>query len=111
MKDDSIIEPIQKLLATVSYDSGVSIVLCSGRPDTYRQDTEEWLDRHKIKRGALYMRKGGDYRDDSIVKAELLERIRRDGWNPMLVIDDRQRVVDMWRENGLMCLQCAPGNF
>jgi hypothetical protein len=22
------------------------------------------------------------------------------------VVDDRQRVVDMWREEGLTCLQC-----
>ena len=27
------------------------------------------------------------------------------------VVDDRQKVVDMWRENGLTCFQVAPGDF
>ena len=27
------------------------------------------------------------------------------------VFDDRQKVVDMWREIGLTCAQVAPGNF
>ena len=27
------------------------------------------------------------------------------------VFDDRQKVVDMWREIGLTCMQVAPGNF
>jgi hypothetical protein len=25
--------------------------------------------------------------------------------------DDRQRVVDMWRRNGITCFQVAPGDF
>ena len=27
------------------------------------------------------------------------------------VFDDRDKVVDMWRKNGLTCMQVAPGNF
>jgi hypothetical protein len=27
------------------------------------------------------------------------------------VFDDRQKVVDMWRDMGLTCMQVAPGNF
>ena len=29
----------------------------------------------------------------------------------LCVYDDRQKVVDMWREEGLVCCQVAPGNF
>jgi len=28
-----------------------------------------------------------------------------------MVFDDRDKVVNMWRENGIPCLQVAPGNF
>jgi len=28
-----------------------------------------------------------------------------------MVFDDRQQVVDMWRQNGLTCFQVADGNF
>jgi hypothetical protein len=60
---------------------------------------------------ALYMRPARDSRDDGIVKSELLDRIIADGYEPWLAIDDRDRVVEMWRARGLTCLQCAPGDF
>ena len=27
------------------------------------------------------------------------------------IFDDRSKVVDMWRDNGLTCMQVAPGDF
>ena len=39
---------------------------------------------------------------DELIKAD---------WNPDMVFDDRNQVVDMWRANGIPCLQVAPGNF
>jgi hypothetical protein len=29
----------------------------------------------------------------------------------LFVVEDRSRVVKMWRSEGLVCLQCAPGEF
>jgi hypothetical protein len=29
----------------------------------------------------------------------------------LFVVADRSRVVEMWRSEGLVCLQCAPGEF
>jgi hypothetical protein len=57
------------------------------------------------------MRKLGDRRDDDIVKFELLEQIYEMGYEPVLVFDDRDRVVKMWRAAGLRCFQVAPGDF
>lgn len=107
MADDPVIEPIRRL-AELASRSGAAIVLCSGRPEKYRTVTEEWLRRSNVPFEALYMRAEGDFRADYIVKAQLLDGIRKDGHDPLLVIDDRQTVVDMWRENGLVCLQCRP---
>lgn len=53
------------------------------------------------------MRAAGDYRQDAIVKAEILEQILADGYEPFLVVDDRPQVVDMWRSYGIVTLQCA----
>lgn len=82
------------------------IILCSGRPDTYRQETSDWL---LVEAGltceALYMRAAGDYRKDHIVKAELYDKMLADGYEPSLVIDDRPSVIAMWREKGLDVLQ------
>lgn len=109
MDGDAIIEPIRDLLHALAHVHPV--VLCSGRPANYRAQTLRWLTNKGVPFTALYMRKPDDRRDDDIVKAELLAKIIADGWKPLVAIEDRKRVVDMWRANGIMCLQCAPGEF
>lgn len=107
MDKDSIIEPLRDLALTLSAGD-YAVVLCSGRPETYRAVTEAWLDRHDVPRCALYMRPENDTRPDHIVKSQILDGILKDGFEIAFVIDDRQSVVDMWRDRGLLCLQCAP---
>jgi hypothetical protein len=87
------------------------IVLVSGRSDQCRTGTEYWLRRHGIPFNRLYMRKQGDRREDDLVKKELLDALRADGYEPVMAFDDRDRVVKMWRENGIPCAQVADGNF
>jgi predicted kinase len=115
MGDDSITNVgsfIDLVLNTFGY-TGVSkftpVFLFSGRPDDYRGITEKWLENwypslHKFHE-ALLMRPSGDFRKDSIIKREMLSNIRNQGYEPLLVIDDRQQVVDMWKEEGITCLQ------
>ncbi|MCU1472235.1 polynucleotide kinase [Amnibacterium sp.] len=88
-----------------------AVVLVSGRQEKDRRPTERWLDRHGVVYDALRMRATGDPRNDAIVKRELYERHIRGRYNVVLVIDDRRRVVDMWRSLGLQCWQVAPGDF
>jgi len=98
-------------LAALLYETGIPIVLATGRSECHRATTQEWMLAHSISYDLLYMRTSGDGRPDHVVKRELLARIRADGFEPWLVVDDRQSVVDMWRSEGLTCLQCAPGDF
>ena len=93
---------------------GCRIVICSARTDDLRSITERWLKEKAGLDGVyekLYMRAEKDYRDDDIVKRELLDTIRADGYDPVMVLDDRDRVVKIWRESGLRCLQVQPGDF
>lgn len=106
MDEDAVIEPVAEIVRQIAERSNV--VLCSGRPENYRSVTEDWLDRNAIPYDALYMRPADDTRPDHIVKAQILDGIKSDGYEPFIVIDDRQSVVDMWRESGLVCLQAAP---
>jgi len=82
--------------------------LCSGRSESERADTEAWLTKFSVDYDKMFMRKAGDYRADHIIKRELLDEIRADGFEPWLIFDDRQCVVDMWRKEGLFVLQCDP---
>lgn len=105
MVDDPCIESVQWLAHKIASD--VPIILCSGRPEKYRGVTEEWLKHFNIEYKILYMRPDDDMRQDYIVKSQMLDAILEDGFEPILVVDDRPSVVSMWRERGLTCLQCA----
>ncbi len=109
MADDTPIKPVIDLLVTAWQSPfAPAIIMCSGRPEKYREVTEDWLVAQGVPFRTLYMRPDNDTRADHIVKAQILRGIIEDGYEPFLVIDDRQSVVDMWRENGLVCLQAAP---
>jgi hypothetical protein len=98
------------------------IVYCSGRGDDHGAQTEEWLKRHKLDSfysttwgeyapADLYMRPANDSRKDCIVKEIILDFEILTRYSPVMFIDDRQQVVDMWRSRGFVCLQCAKGDF
>ncbi|GGC05714.1 hypothetical protein GCM10011352_34870 [Marinobacterium zhoushanense] len=111
MSEAPVVEPIRALVRILKAQQQ-RIVICSGRPDSHRHHTLAWLDRHEIPYDGVYLRaQGDDAVDDEAVKQDLLAQIRADGFQPWLVIDDRDAVVARWRELGLTCLQCAPGSF
>lgn len=86
-------------------------IIMSGREEWCRKDTESWLKDNGITYHHLYMRATGDQRSDTIVKLEMYERHVKGRYNVRCVLDDRNRVVEMWRDNGLKCLQVAEGDF
>ena len=90
----------------------VKVLFTSGREEKYREPTERFLAEHLP--GIpyeLHMRKTGDMRKDAIIKREMFDNEIRGRYNILFVLDDRNQVVDNWREMGLHCFQVAPGNF
>lgn len=92
--------------------AGAKLIVMSGRTEGCRTETEGWLEEHLGPYEALHMRAVGDQREDSIVKAELFDTHVRDHYNVHGVLDDRDSVVRMWRDDlGLTTLQVGWGNF
>lgn len=87
------------------------IIIVSGREDACRAETEKWLQDNRIPYDEFYMRQTGDNRNDAIVKKEIYEEFIKPRFNVRFVLDDRDRVVKMWREEGLKVLQVAEGDF
>lgn len=87
------------------------IVLCSGRVDSCRKDTVDWLAKHKIPYQHLFMRHRSDFRQDYIIKEIILDFEILPRYSVLFAIDDRLQVTQMWRRRGIVCLQCAEGNF
>jgi predicted kinase len=93
------------------HESGFKIIFCSGRPADYRRITEDWLTENNFPHYAVLMRRFGDKRPDNIIKQEIYEQLIKPYFQVELVLDDRDSVVKMWREQGLTCMQVAEGDF
>ena len=111
---DLINLPVYKTLVSF-YERGYvsKIIFVSGRKDEYVEPTTIFLHRHfhDTFSYTLHMRKTDDNRKDCIVKKEIYENFIKDKYNVLFVMDDRNQVVNMWREQGLTCFQVAEGNF
>jgi predicted kinase len=105
---------------------GYQPIFLSGRTRGCYSDTWNWLTDniqydelnavndygHVEKRFLLLMRPEEDNRKDAIVKRELFDTYVRSAYNVRFVLDDRDQVVNMWRDElGLTCMQVAPGAF
>jgi predicted ATPase len=98
-------------LAILFFGTGNSVLLCSGRGEENRAVTEDQMKNFGVPYSKLYMRPAKDHRQDSIVKVELLQQIRREWGDPFLWFDDRTQVVNAIRAEGVRVLQVAPGDF
>ncbi|MFI1510774.1 AAA family ATPase [Streptomyces sp. NPDC020597] len=90
---------------------GDVIVLLSGRGEEHRERTEAWLRAHEVPYDELWMRAAGDGRRDDVVKAELFDRHVRHRFAVRVSLDDRDRVVAVWRRMGLPTWQVNYGAF
>ena len=90
---------------------GTEVILLSGRMETGRDQTEAWLALHEIPYDTLLMRKKGDYRPDEIIKKEIYDNFIKDKYFVDFIMDDRNKVIEMWRSLGLLALQVYYGDF
>lgn len=110
IKDDTLNKWCKDIIRGVR-DNNV-IVLCSGRPDNYREATVNWLRENRVPYDHLFMRERNDYRRDDVIKENILDLEVLSRYNSVnFAIDDRKQVVDLWRKRGIVTLQCAEGNF
>lgn len=113
--DDLPIKPICEIVkALAAVRGGAKILFLTGRSDEVREQTASQIVLHLGVRSdpkRLYMRKVGDHRSDEIVKSELLDEAMANGFEPIMIFEDRARVVKMWRARGIFCAQVADGEF
>ncbi|WP_411103838.1 AAA family ATPase [Streptomyces sp. cmx-4-9] len=108
---DLLNEPVRHALDAFRRADGDTIVLLSGRSEEHRPQTESWLRRHGVPYDELWMRAAGDTRRDDLVKAELFDAHVRHRYAVRVSLDDRDRVVAVWRRMGLPTWQVNYGDF
>ena len=127
IKLDEPNHPVIKMAQLFNHD-GFNIVIFSGRNDRSFHTTKEWLDLNQVPFHLLVMRpdkfkdeswpiadgnratKDMRFMPDEILKKKMLDTFV-DKDDVLMCVDDRQKVVDMWRDEGLTCFQVAKGDF
>lgn len=94
---------------------GHKVVIFSGRSDATREATESWLDLYGIQPDMLVMRDSSNektlFMPDDQLKLGWLNEHFPNKEQILCVFDDRDKVVKMWRDNGISCFQVNYGNF
>lgn len=111
MGEDTPNRPIVDLYLTLWTSGAYDLQIVTGRNEAFRKVTETWLTWNEIPFNRVLMRADGDFRADNLVKADILKQLQSEDRDIAFAVDDRQQVVDMWRENGVTCLQCDVGDF
>jgi predicted kinase len=93
------------------YKMGHKIIFMSGRDAKHMAPTVKFIEKHLSIPYELYMRPTGDQRRDSIVKKELFDKHVAGKFFIEFVLDDRDQVVEGWRNMGLSTFQVNYGDF
>jgi len=106
-------QPVIKV-AQMFKDSGFRIVILSGRLKTTKDVTKKWLENFNVPFDVLKMRpdnKQFKFMSDDDLKQGWLDTLFTNKEDVFADFDDRNKVVDMWRSNGLNVFQVAEGDF
>lgn len=115
---------IAHLLKRLIGDCDYEVFFVTGREDigNCRQKTSDWLNDNiyplhghdgflPVDNWKLFMRGEGDHRSDEITKKEIYENHIAPWYDVVCVFEDRNRVVKMWRDLGLLVAQVYDGDF
>lgn len=80
---------------------GKTIIFLSGRDGICYDTTKQWLEQNGYRVDYLFMRKANDSRPDDIVKKEIFINDISNNFSIDYVIDDRPKVIRMWKRIGL----------
>jgi acid phosphatase class B len=85
-------------------ENGFEVIVLTGRPESTKKVTKEWLEKYNILYDKLYMRSW----EDNFLKAPAFKRkiyeteIKE---NVFCAYDDDQRVIDVWVNLGIICFK------
>jgi len=120
-------EPVIKC-AQMFHNDGFKVIIFSGRNDRSFHTTKDWLNQHNVPFDLLVLRPD-KFKDESwpvadgnpatpamrFMPDEKLKKVMLDTFvnkdNVFCVFDDRKKVVDMWRQEGLTCFEVEDAHF
>ncbi len=110
---DEVFKDVAKILDLV-YMAGNDIIFVTGRDGSHRELTVEWLLSNlnlEPEEYQLFMRPPGNRHADVSVKTKIYNENIKGRYEILGVFEDRDRVVEMWRNLGLTCFQPKKGDY
>ena len=110
--EDTVNEPVARIATLLKKSNeNITIFVVSGRDGSCYDLTKQWLIDNRIPFDKLILREVGNNEKDAIIKERIYKENFEGKYNILAVFDDRNQVVEKWREMGLLCLQVAQGDF
>ncbi len=110
-------KPNQEVVKLLERFTEYEVLLCTGRDEKYRDPTERWLHDNGLSQyiTAMVMRPDDDHSSDHELKPRLVDEFfgsRQAALDAvLLVLDDRDRVVEAWRDARFKCWQVQVGSY
>jgi hypothetical protein len=117
LMDDTVNQDVASIIFSVSIVCGYTVEVwgCTGRNEKFRNLTIDKLNKENLPIEKVLMRPDNCYVPDHELKPSMLISELLDcGHQPsdvIMVLDDRDKVVDAWRDNGFNCWQVRPESF
>jgi hypothetical protein len=106
--EDTVDDAVQLIADRLDEDK--HLIICTGRDESCRAETEEWLAINYIEYADLYMRPAGSNEADWKVKETMWRDITKSYYIAGM-FDDRNQVVDHARRCGFKVFQVEEGDF
>lgn len=107
--DDTPIETVLRVIECLART--YPIFICTARPEHNAPETFAWLQKYAVPYAKVYMRPDKDFRPDLYVKYDMLMRVKKDGYWPLVAFDDRNRIVKMLRDNDVKVMHVQDGDY
>ena len=107
--DDGDIEEVATLLRLL--DPSLQIILLTGRPSRVAPQTLAWLERYGLRWDVLIMRDWGENNVAAQFKCDVVDDLRRFGFDLQLALDDDPANHAMYVAEGVPCIYIHSGYY
>jgi hydroxymethylpyrimidine pyrophosphatase-like HAD family hydrolase len=107
---DTVFEHIEEIVQKF-YDDNYIILFVTGRPERFRSETNDWLNNKTKLSGHIFMREDNNYESDVTLKTRIYNEHIKPYYDVLFVLEDRTKVVKMWRDLNVSCLQVQQSDF
>ena len=104
--EEKAVQGVRSLLNLTRHAEGFEAVILTARTETVEEETRELMDKLDLQYDRFYMRPESEISEpDHVFKKKKLQELRREGIDVEFAVEDKDSVVEMWRSEGVTCLE------